>query len=197
MKIALDIDGVLADIMPELNDFYNKKFGTSFRIEEYKHHDLEKTWGGTREDAVKIVEEFFQSPSFLNIGSIPGSQEAIHNLSVKHFLFSVTARPKSIEPKTLTFLQSNFRGKIKKVFHTGQYVNSAGSINKFDICISEKAELLVEDCLETAIDCANRGLKTFLLDGTNNQLSGNYSEDELPANLVRVKDWSEIVERLR
>lgn len=197
MKIALDIDGVLANIMPELNDFYNRKFGTSFRVEEYKYHDLEKTWGGTKEEAIEVVEEFYQSPSFLNIGPVPLSQKSIHSLSIRHFLFSVTARPKSIEPKTLTFLKNNFQEKIQKVFHTGQYINSAGSINKFDICASEKAELLVEDCLETAIDCANRGLKTFLLDKYHNQLNGNYSEEELPATLVRVKNWSEIVEILK
>ena len=197
MKIALDIDGVLADIMPVLNVFYNRTHGTNYKVEDYQHHDLEKTWGGTKEEAIKVVEEFYQSPSFLNIGPISGSPKAIHDLSGKHFLFSVTSRPKSIEPKTLTFLQKNFQEKIKKVFHTGQYIHSAGSINKFDICASEKAELLVEDCLETAIDCANRGLKTFLLVAPHNQLNENYSEEELPNNLVRVKDWREIVERLK
>ena len=196
MKIAIDIDGVLADIMPALNDFYNKKHGTNFKVEDYRHHDLEKTWGGTKENAVKIVEEFFQSPNFSGIPPIAGSQESVLRLSKEHELFLVTSRPQNIKHRTLEFLQNHFSKGIKKVIHTGQYISPASSINKFDICAHEKADVLIEDCLEIAIDCANRGLKTFLLDSPLNKLNGQDSLT-IPKNLVRVKSWPEIVKRLK
>lgn len=196
MKIAVDIDGVLADMMPVLNDFYNRKFGTSFNVGDYKYHDLEKTWGGTKENAVEIVDEFFQSPNFSGISPIERSQESVLRLSKKHELFLVTSRPKSIRHRTLEFLQKHFPKGIKRVIHTGQYVSSASSINKFDICTHEKSDVLIEDCLEIAIDCANRGLKTFLLDSPLNRLNGQYLKEDIPKNLVRVKSWMEIVKRL-
>ena len=197
MKIAVDIDGVLADMMPALNDFYNRKFGTSFNVSDYKYHDLERTWGGTKKDAVKTVEEFFQSPNFMEIPPLAKSQESVLKLSKKHELFLITSRPENIKHRTLDFLQKYFPKEIKKVIHTGQYVSSASSINKFDICAYEKADVLIEDCLEIAIDCSKRGLTTFLLDSPLNQLNGDYSKENIPQNLVRVKSWPEIVKRLK
>ena len=197
MKIAIDVDGVLADLMPVLNDFYNKKFGTHFRVIDYKYHDLERTWGCSKEEAVRVVDELYQSPNFLKVIPLLGSQQAVKSLSMKHELFSVTSRPGSIQNKTKRFLQNNFPKKIGNLFHTGQYISSASAINKFDLCFLEKADLLIEDCLETGISCANHGLKTFLLDSPHNQLNGEYSEEDIPKNLVRVKSWLEIVEKLR
>jgi uncharacterized HAD superfamily protein len=184
-------------MMPVLNNFYNKKFGTSFNVGDYKYHDLEKTWGGSKEDAVIIVEEFFQSPDFSEILPIANSPKSVLNLSKKHELFLVTSRPQNIKQRTLEFLQNYFPKEIKKVIHTGQYVSPASSINKFDVCVQEKADVLIEDCLEIAIDCANHGLKTFLLDSSLNQLNREHSEGKIPKNLLRVKSWPEIVERLK
>ncbi len=197
MKIAIDIDGVVADTMPALNNFYNRKFGTSFNVSDYKYYDLEKTWGGSKENAVKIVEEFFQSPNFMKILPIAKSQESVLRLSKKHEFFLITSRPQNITHRTMEFLQNYFPKEIRKVIHTGQYISSASSINKFDVCVNEKADVLIEDCLEIAIDCANRVLKTFLLDSSFNQLNREYSEKDIPKNLIRVKNWPEIVERLK
>lgn len=197
MKIGIDIDGVLADLMPVLNRFYNREFGTSFDVSDYKYHDLEKTWGGTKEDAVRIVDSFFQSPDFAKIQPLVNSQESVLKLSRKHELFLVTSRPESIKHRTQDFLQKHFPKGIRKVIHTGQYISDAGSINKFDVCIREKADVLIEDCLETAISCANKGVKTFLLDAPLNQLNSDYDKKNLPENLVRVKDWSEILREIK
>ena len=197
MIIGLDIDGVLGDIMNPLNNFHNQRYGTNFKIWDYKHHDLEKTWGCSKEEAVKVVEAFYQSPEFLKIQPIPHSQQGIWILSRTHKFFSITVRPESVRAATEDFMRRNFGSLVKKVIHTGEYIHSASSINKFDVCAREKADVLIEDCLEIAIDCANRGLKTFLLDSSPNQLNRQYLEEDIPKNLVRAKNWLEIVERLK
>ena len=197
MIIGLDIDGVLGDIMDPLNNFYNQKHGTNFKIWDYAHHDLEKTWGCSKEEAVKVVETFYQSPKFLTIQPIPHSQKGIWVLSRNNQFFSITTRPESVRAATDDFIRRNFGTLVKKVVYTGAYVQSASSINKFDICAQEKADALIEDCLEIAINCSKCGLQTFLLNSPLNQLNGEYSEKDLPSNLIRVKNWLEIVERLR
>ncbi len=196
MKIAVDIDGVLADLMPFLNDFYNQKYGTNFKIEDYKHHDLDKTWGCSKDEVVKIIEEFYHSPNFLKIVPIEYSQEGILDLSKKHSLFLITSRPQYLSVQTERFIQDFFEGQIKKIIYTGQYRLSAKDIDKTGICILEKADVLVEDCFEVAMRCANQGILVFFLDSFWNQVNGQ-ENPVLPENLLRVKTWREIVEKLK
>ncbi|MCX6749486.1 MAG: hypothetical protein NTW17_01935 [Candidatus Pacearchaeota archaeon] len=191
MKIAIDIDGVLADLMPSLNDFYNQKYRANFKIEDYKHHDLDKTWECSKEDAAKIIEEFYYSPDFLRVTPIEHSQEGILNLSKKHILFLITSRPLDISAQTEKFIQDFFEGQIEKIIYTGQYNLPAKDIDKKSICILEKADVLVEDCFETAIDCANYGIKVFLL----GKPWIKYPEES--DNLIIVQNWQEILQKLK
>ena len=62
MKIGIDIDGVLAELMPVLTRFYNREFGTSFDVSDYKYHDLEKIWGGNQRRCCKNYRFFFSEP---------------------------------------------------------------------------------------------------------------------------------------
>jgi len=195
MKIAIDIDGVLSDLMPVLNEFYNNRHGTNFRVEDYKHHDFEKTWGGSKENAVKIVEDFFQSPDFLKVRPMPYSPECVLRLSRNHDLFSVTSRPESVRSQTEQFLQKYFFGAISNVFYTGQYTLSASYISKAGICLEEKADVIVEDCLETAVDCAIKGIHALWF-APRNSINGQ-DHLTLPKNFVHVKNWFEIVEKLK
>ncbi|MEK6840855.1 MAG: hypothetical protein AABX79_02790 [Nanoarchaeota archaeon] len=197
MIIGLNLDGVLAEMMPPLNDFYNRRTGNNFRVRDYKYHDLERTWGCSKQKAVRIVENFYQSPNFLKIRPMPRAQQGIWFLSANHRFFSITSRPESTRAITEDFIKRNFGSIIKKVIHTGQYASAASSINKFDICVQEKAGALIEDCLETAIDSANRGLFTFLLDCPYNQFNGEVSAESIPKNLVRVGSWQKIMEILK
>ncbi|HKZ33888.1 MAG TPA: hypothetical protein VJ142_01465 [Candidatus Nanoarchaeia archaeon] len=196
MKIAIDIDGVLLDTIPTLNDFYNRMHGTEFRVGDYRHHDLEKTWGGSKEYAVGVVEEFFKSPDVLKIMPMPYSREGIAVLSRSHELFSITSRPESMRVLTENFLRKNFNTFIERVIYTGQYVAAASEMDKGRICIAEGADLLIEDCLEIALNAANTGLDVFLFNNSHNQLNGNYAA--IPPRLLRIKGgWQEIVERLK
>ena len=187
MKIFTDMDGVKADTMPGLNAFYNRRNGTNFRVGDYRHHDLERTWGGTKEDAVRNVTAFYHSREFLTIGPIRYAPESVFRLSQRCEFFSITSRPEIIRPQTEQFLERYFPGIIRKVFYTGQHSLSASEINKLDICLQEAADVLIEDCLETAISCSEGGLRVFLLDFPWNQTNGHSTS--LPKNLTRVKNW--------
>lgn len=196
MKIAIDIDGVLADLMPTLNTFYNQRFGTSFRVEDYRYHDLEKTWGCSREDAVRIVEEFFQCSEFLGIRPIPGAVEGVATSARNHELFSITSRPENIRDITEEFIRRNFGDNIRKVIHTGHYTLSASRLDKGSVCLSEGADLLIEDCLETALDATKHdGLSVFLLNQPWNKPNKTYLS--IPNRFYRIMGgWPEIMRRL-
>ena len=196
MKIGLDIDGIKADMMPKLNAFYNRRNGTSYRIPDYKSHDLEKTWGIPKKEVIEVIDLFYQSRDFLAIRPVIFSENGTLTLSKKHQLFSVTSRPRSVKLRTEIFINRYFPNRIKDIFFTGQYTSTAEEINKFGVCHAERADLLIEDCLETAISCAERGLPVFLLDAPWNQLNGQHPSS-LPENLTRVKNWPEIIRLLK
>ena len=195
MKIGLDVDGVLADSMPIVNDFYNRRFGSNFKLFDYQYYDLEKTWGGTKQNAAKIIEYLFFSPYWNLVPPVDYSQEGIDIISKENNLIAITSRPISIHEKTQRFIKEYFGDKIREIVSTGQYASLATNISKSDICISRGIELLIEDCFEVALDCAQKGISVFLLDYPWNQLNG-FSANSLPDNFHRVSNWKEIMEKL-
>lgn len=195
-SVAIDIDDVLADLHPLLNVFYNRTHGTNFRVEDYRHYDLEKTWGGTKEEADAVIEAFFKSPDFLEISPILYSIEGVEYLGRKKRIFSVTSRPESIQRETNDFIKRNYGNYLFRVFYTGQHNVAASKINKLNTCVERGADILIEDCLETAISCAEGGIDVLLFDAPWNQLNGN-GNFRLPGNLTRVKNWLEILEILK
>jgi len=196
MKIAIDIDGVLADTNPALNDFYNKRHGTTLKVKDYFSHDLGKVWGCPEQEAVQIVEEFYQSPCLLRIHPLKGSVQGINALSKKHNLIAVTSRPEIIQMKTEEFISNYFGKKIDEIVSLTLHNFLAEKRSKYYACSSRGVDLLIEDCLETAIDCAEKGITSFLLNQPWNQLDGNY-RGILPVNFIRFQNWLEIVEKLK
>ena len=101
MKIAIDADDVLLELMRDLIAFYNRSNGTSFKYENHKHYGLYETWNCTPEEAVENVHNFYASQEFLHdLKPVPGAVEANNYLSEKHQLYVVTSRPKLIETAT-------------------------------------------------------------------------------------------------
>lgn len=67
MKIAIDLDEVIADFIDALLNFYHGKTGKLHRKEEFKEYKFWPVWGITREEAVKIVDEFHESHKFNDV----------------------------------------------------------------------------------------------------------------------------------
>lgn len=191
MKIGTDIDDVLLSFFPKLNEFYNGIYGTSFKFEDYKHFDLEKTWGGTKERAIEIVNAFYNHPLFDNILPIDGSQRAINILSKDNDFSAISYRPKDMEIKTINCIEKYFRKNIKEVILNGQYGAKSSEMSKVDICLDKSIELIIEDNFETAKECSEKGITAFLLDKPWNQ-NNPINND----NFFRFKNWNEILEKL-
>lgn len=190
-KIGIDIDEVLAEFMPELNNFYNSLHRTKFKFEDYKSYDLEKIWGGDRETSVMIVKDFYKSAYFYKIKPAFYSQKALEILSKDNELIAITFRPTYLQEATEYWVKKFFPEKIKKVICTNQYVLSPLKISKLDICLKEGIEVIIEDNLQVAVECAGKGIKSFLLDKPWNQNGSNKI-----SNLIRVKNWKSLLDIL-
>jgi len=59
MKIAIDIDGVLLDIIIVYCEIYNKRYGTNYQKKDITKWDFFKDWNITEEEAFNIFYEIY------------------------------------------------------------------------------------------------------------------------------------------
>lgn len=191
IKIALDIDEVLAGFVSELNSFYNLFYGKKFKLRDYKFWDLNMIWGVEREEALNALTSFYKSEYFFKIKPISYSQQALEILSKNNAeFFAVTSRPDYLKEETHYWIEKFFPKKIKKIIHTNQHFLKSSEISKLKVCKEENADILVEDNLHTALECSQNGLRVFLLNKPWNQ-NGNGL-----FGIERVRDWKNLLEKL-
>ena len=191
MKIGIDIDGVLGDCIKAIHLFYNRVHDKNLKPEDYKHYDLNKVWGVSKARATQIVSSFFLSSEFEQIIPVEGSQEAVNELSGRHHLIALTSRPESTKHKTEEWFNRYFGNSIKEILFNGQYCLESSLLDKSNLCLRKGIELLVEDNLDISYKCAEKGIRVFLLDTLGNK---NYEKHR---NLIKVRNWNEILENLR
>ncbi len=189
MKIGIDIDGVIANMMPTLVRFHNDNYGTSLEIDNFKSHDLHETWGGTFEDAVSKVHKFYLSDYFNEIAPVEGSIEALSSLRMKNELFLITARPLSIEKNTRDWIDMHFGGMFSGMYMADALTLKSGSF-KSQICNDLGIDVMIEDNIGNALECSKNVRHVFLFNTPWNQDVG------LPENVTRIKSWNELIENL-
>ena len=187
MKIALDLDEIIFPFVENLIIYHNKNYCTNFKFEDIKHYELWKVWGGTREQAIKKVAEFQHTPEFDLIPPIPESALAIEELRKHNELIIVTSRREDMKDKTLAWIDKYFPKKFSGLYLTNAYALDGPTLNKADMCLENGSKLLVDDCLEFAKECSEKGIETWLWYKPWNQSSS------LPYLVSRFKIWKEFL----
>lgn len=187
MKIGIDIDGVIADFVKKFLEFYNKKTGNNFSTENWVTYNFWDFIPITKEEGKKLMDEFYSLEDFDEIPLIEGSKEAIHELSKQNQIYIITARPLRWGEKTKKFFDKHFSGKQINLIHSRDKEDK--TVYKREICNNWGINLLIEDCGDIALQCAERGIQVFLLNSLYNQ---NISHK----NITRVKNWNEILEKI-
>lgn len=190
MKIGVDLDEVLADFLSALIMFHNYKNGTSFKRDHFHSYKVYEIWGGTYDEMIKEIYEFYDTQYFDNIKPIPGSLENIGYLSKNNELIVITSRQNDISEKTLGWIDRHFKDMFSGVFFTNQNSLHGQSEHKADICRRSGVDFMIEDYIDYAAECAKSVKKVFLLDSPWNKT------DDLPENISRVYTWYEIPEHL-
>lgn len=186
MKIGVDLDGGLVDCIDPLLRWHNKKYGTNFRSDQVLSQDLSILWGCTKEEVINRCIIFYKSRYFNSIKPVLSAQEGIEKLSRKNELFAVTARPLIIEKGTIMCVNRYFPDKFKEIILTDEFSLNGNNTSKLDVYFEKGIELVIEDSLSNAVDCAMSNIDVILI---------NYKWNEskkLHARIKRVKDWNEL-----
>jgi uncharacterized HAD superfamily protein len=189
MKIGVDMDSVVADIMSPLIDFHNKKYKTSIKFTDHVTFSIEKVWNCTEEEAIDRIIEFNNSPFMDEIKPMPGSIEGIKHLSSFHELHIITSRSNTTEKITDLWIKKHFPNIFKTINHTNQSgKKESKKIKKSEVAKKLGINLFIEDHLEYALDCASLDIRVLLMNMPWNQTKN------LPKNIIRVYSWKEIID---
>jgi len=187
MKIGIDLDEVVVEFVRGYLEIYNKKYGKNASFEDIFSYNLWESLNITKEQAIQIADEFYESELFGSIGIIEGAVEAINKLGEKNEIFFITSRPNHIKNKTEAFIKKYFSNIKSDLIYSGDFW---GGKKKAEICCDLGIDFMVEDHEKYSNEIANCGIKVFLLSKPwNNNTEGS-------DNLVRVKNWNEILEKL-
>ena len=115
MRRGIDLDEVVADTIMALVNFHNERYGTNFNKNDFHSYYFWEITGGTREEAVTLVDEFHDSELFDSVPPMKESMNALRELSKLHELIFITSRPLSYKEKTLKWLKKNFKDNPQEV----------------------------------------------------------------------------------
>lgn len=191
MRIGVDLDDVLAELLIGLDKYHNEIYQTNFSLEDHTDFDLSKLWKCSKEEMRKRVYDFYDSDFVIEeVKPLEGAVEVVDKLSKKHDLILITSRPDFLKQRTVDWLERYFTGKFREIFFTSQFATKNVSKTKGDLCLELGINLMIEDCLEYARDCASKNIDVLLVDRPHNQTKN------LPEKIRRVKNWWEIDEIL-
>ncbi|KAK9830735.1 hypothetical protein WJX74_004534 [Apatococcus lobatus] len=198
MRVAVDVDEVLARFLPSLNRFVKERYNIVFALSDYSVYEFHRVWRCDRDTARNIVHEFFGSKHFIHgIRPIPGAFQSLQRLKQHCELVVVTSRQNAIQDATRAWLDQHYPQTFREVFFGNHFAKEGATRTKSDICREVGASVLVDDNPGYAVDCATAGLQVLLYDW---QMSYPWNRPcpELDHPLIqRVGDWRQVEHALK
>jgi len=191
MHIGVDLDDSALDSITPLLSFYNETHGSILQKEDFFSYEFNKVWGGTMEEAIQEVAEFYRSDYSDRIFPMLGAQRALHRLFTDgHKLSAITGRVHSLSEKTEKCIDKYFPNIFSNIYHTNSYSLTGVKLKKSEVCKREKVDIIIDDDLIHIKDCTSADIPVLAYDNPWNQ-------GALPEGSIRVKSWIEILELIR
>lgn len=188
LRIGIDIDEVIVKFTEYFLDFCKKKGLNPPLFEEIDKYHLHSFFNMAEEEIYELYKEFNKTKENVEFDFIPFAKESINELSKNHELIIITARQGYLQEYTFNFFKKHFPNINFNIIFTGDIFG--GKKNKNEVCVEKNIDYLIEDRRKIVKDCAEAGVKSFLLDKPWSQ---NCEHD----NIIRVKDWNEILEKIK
>lgn len=193
MKIGVDIDDTKVDFVGNYILFFNQTYNKDLKREDFKTYSFNQTIGGTIEDSIKMINQFYESKLFKEMVPLPNSVEIIKSLKQAGYeLFVITSRPNFIKAETEKFIDKFFQNLFSDLFFSYNHYTKRknGGKSKAEICLYNKISFMIDDSLEYCKQCAEKGIEALLFGNSPWNQDGGWSEK------IRVENWLKVGERL-
>ncbi|KAJ7655230.1 hypothetical protein DFH06DRAFT_1201980 [Mycena polygramma] len=218
--IAVDLDDVLSQTNRCVAQWHNDKYGTQMDLSHfYYYYYWKNPFWGTVQDTFDKVADSYTTDKIFHALPVPGAREGVQALrDMGYKLVIVTARSPEIAEASYDWVERYFPGLFSNLVFTGQFKDVhklhhnevLTNLTKDQVCADLKAQVLIDDSSENAMQCSTASSPTrVLLFGDyewNTRISGSgdataeiefWKEDTITIPegipLERVKDWSEVV----
>tara|TARA_Y100000034_G_C6874913_1_gene399949 strand:- start:445 stop:1038 length:594 start_codon:yes stop_codon:yes gene_type:complete len=192
MIIGIDVDDVLADFMNSFVNYHNDRYNTDHSREDFKSYNLWETLGGSEEEAVRKIYDFYHTSHFDRILPTKGSKEAVDLLRKNNSLRVITSRPYDIHDQTLSWLDRYFSSKFEEAHFTNEWAGGIGKpTRKKDVCLEYNVDFLIEDSIAYAKECTTDKTKVLLMDKPWNR------SENINDKIIRVYSWENVTDLLK
>lgn len=172
MKIGVDIDSVVCELMPTVMKHINQKTKKKNTVNDVTNWNMKF---GNEDLFENIVEVLDTDRHILNFPVVEDSQWAIKwMLKQKHEIMFITSRRDRLKANTKKWIEKNF-GNFE-VYHTGPEENKNGY----------EVDVLIDDSPQHITRFAEGGGKAIVFDRPWNR------DIQDSKNIYRGKDWAEI-----
>ena len=183
MRIAIDIDGVLLDLMVSYCEIFNERHKTEYTKKDVKNWEFFRDWNIAEEESFEIFYELYE-----NTMSVPfidnRAPEYMKELNFSHDVYIVSAREPQYRSQIIKKLKSH---DVKKKV---QYVDLILLRHKpYDLKLSQRFDVYVDDN-PNLVEPIKKKREGYLLlyDQPWNQNSVCID------NVIRVFNWQEVYE---
>ncbi len=186
MKIGIDVDGVLADLVTPLIQFHNEKYGTELSVEDVKGYDLAEAWEVSDAEHRRRIDDFLQSDRVSNLEPLEDARGVIDILASKHDLYVLTARKPAIAREaTERWVNERFPDSFEDVLF------SEDSSSKAALCEENDITLLIDDNPDHVRACSEHDVTGVLFRQPWNE------DADLPEHVPKVHGWSQVLQLVR
>ncbi len=190
MKIAIDLDEVIANHIEKLINFYHKKTGKLIQEGKFTTYDWWIPWGITKEEAIEIDHEFKKSKMFDNIKPVKNAFKSIKSIVENNKLFIITSRPTIYKERTEKWIKKNLPNIPITIIHSADFYSGSKLKTKVETCKDIGIDLILEDHIKYALGCAEQGIKVILFNKPWNQGVSH-------KNIIRVNNWIEALKEIQ
>ena len=188
LRIAIDVDDVLAENAAGFVAFSNQRWGTKLTVDDYDEH-WAKMWQVDNDEMRRRAAEYFDSATIRQYGHIGGALDVLERLSSQHHLMIATSRRLHMKHDTLAWVEEHFPNVFSStaVYFAGIWDEPRGdahAMTKAELVNQIDADVLIDDQLKHCIAVANQGRHGLLF--------GEYAWNrtrELPDFVTRCPNW--------
>ncbi|KAI9030847.1 hypothetical protein CLU79DRAFT_802416 [Phycomyces nitens] len=205
--LAVNIDQTLAHTLEALVKWHNDTYDSHLTINDFDTYDFTAVWGGSQESTCEKIRAFYDSEYFERIPPI--QDFALEALKIfkkrKYTLVIITSRQQFVAAQTKKFVDHHYPGLFESIYFCNLGLSGPEQLeyiskSKATICKEVGVDILIEDSLDHALDCAQLGIKVLLYDRKGlyawNHLDPTTTVRALPPNVKRVTSWKDILANL-
>ena len=192
LKIGIDIDEVLGELLKDFLIYYNKKFKTNHKYESFQSYDWSSILDHSLPKLVEMVYKFHNKGLYEKLDIVKDSKNILKKIAKDNELYIITSRPKEFKETTLKWLNENYGNIFKEIiFANNHYNGETKNLSKADICKLKNIDLLIEDDPKYAKETSQNQINVLLFNrGWNKHLK----DEQL---ITRVKSWKQIEKQIQ